>query len=404
MLCTMKVLAIVVIMVIGVTGCGSARPAQPPRSAAAVKHAEMLAMMEGYLASPFRAGADSVGEAEQITKFAVESHDISIVIDENVVPFMGEEHELEIQKLLLAGFVAGNSASQLRAGVKRDDMAAGIAGALEVYRALLGVAETRFAGKKVRSPRLDALLALEAKGQLRVYFARVLEGRKGAEMETLPTAAAQAAAAEEAEARMAKLTSEGVGLLKAGKPAEAIDASFDKVIAYYEKAHPAGKQRIYSAHFPAEVLAYMMESANKGEDAVAVAPHWADAWFLKSYALTELKRGPEARAALERAIALAPHHAQYLSELGYILQQAQDWRRSLEIYKHAEDSVGLIPVPAIKLREQTRAMRGQGNALVKLGDRDAGEQKFRQVLELDPDDTEAKESLEYVKDLKRKGK
>jgi Flp pilus assembly protein TadD len=176
------------------------------------------------------------------------------------------------------------------------------------------------------------------------------------------------------------------------------------VIAYYEQQYPAGQKRIYSAHYPAEVLAYMMESANKGEDAISVSPEWADAWFLKSYALTELHRSAEARAALERAIALAPHHAQYLSELGYLLQVAQDWQRSLEIYKQAEDAVGFISVPAIKRREQTRAMRGQGHALIELGDRDAAEQMFLRVLEIDPDDTKAKQVLEYIRDRKRTGK
>jgi Flp pilus assembly protein TadD len=111
-----------------------------------------------------------------------------------------------------------------------------------------------------------------------------------------------------------------------------------------------------------------------------------------------------ARAALERAIALAPHHAQYLSELGYLLQVAKDWQRSLEIYKQAEDAVGFISVPAIKRREQTRAMRGQGHALIELGDRDAAEQMFLRVLEIDPDDTKAKQVLEYIRDRKRTGK
>jgi Tetratricopeptide repeat len=389
---------LLVLAVIGVIGCGSARPA-PPRTGAAAKHADMLAMMEGYLASPFGDGADP-DRADQITRFAVESHDIQVILDETVVPFMAEDLDPEVQKLLLTAFVAGDGASQLRAGKKRDDVAAGIAGELKVYRALQGAAATRFPGRKVRSPRLDALLALEAKGQLRVYFDRVAAGRKGAEMVTLSTPEAAAAARDEAESRMEKLTNEGVKLLKAGKPAEAIDTCFDKVIAYYEQEYPAGQKRIYSTHYPAEVLAYMMESANKGEDAVALSPYWADAWFLKSYALTELHQGAEARTALERAIALAPHFAQYLSELGYLHQVAKDWRRSLEIYKQAEDAVGLISVPAIKLREQLRAMRGQGHALIELGDRDAAEQKFLKVLELDPDDDAAKQALEYIKEQK----
>ncbi|HSK05361.1 MAG TPA: hypothetical protein VK932_29130 [Kofleriaceae bacterium] len=392
---------LLVLVVIGVIGCGGARSERSPRAATAVKHADMLAVMEGYLVSPLGDGADV---ADRIIVFAVKSPDVQVVLEESVAPFMADDLDPQIGKLLLAAFIAGNSASQLRSGVKRDDMAAGVAGELKVYRALLRAAETRFRGRKVRSPRLDALLALEAKGQLRGYFDRVAAGRKGAELLTLSTAEAPAAAGDEAEARMAKLTSEGMSLLKAGKPAEAISTCFDKVIAYYEQQYPAGQRRIYSAHYPAEVLAYMMESANKGEDAISVSPEWADAWFLKSYALTELHRSAEARAALERAIALAPHYPQYLSELGYLFQRAEDWQRSLEIYKQAEDAVGFISVPAIKLREQTRAIRGQGHALIELGDRAAAEQRFLRVLELDPDDTRAKQALEYIGALKGTGK
>src|SRR5690606_2936793 len=128
------------------------------------------ATMEGYLASPF--GADE-GVADRINVFAVESPDVQVVLEEAVAPFLADDLDPQVKKLLLTAFVAGNSASQLRSGVKRDDVAAGIAGELKVYRALQRAAETRFRGREVRSPRLDALLALEAKGQLRVYLDRV---------------------------------------------------------------------------------------------------------------------------------------------------------------------------------------------------------------------------------------
>jgi len=75
-----------------------------------------------------------------------------------------------------------------------------------------------------------------------------------------------------------------------------------------------------------------------------------------------------AAAALDRAIALSPSHAHYLSERGYLYHQAKDWQHSLETYKAAEEAVKLISDKQGQIAERTRALRGQGYALVELGD------------------------------------
>lgn len=189
-----------------------------------------------------------------------------------------------------------------------------------------------------------------------------------------------------------------------GHAQEAITGYFDKVIVSYQKRYAADKRHIYCGHDPAETLLYMVQSANHGEEAVALAPTWADAWYHKAYALTELHRDAEARSALDKAITLSPSHAHYLSERGYLYHHTKDWQHSLEMYKAAEEGVKLISNRQAQLAEHTRALRGQGYALVELGDLDAAEKKYQQSLTLNPDDAMSKQELDYIKGLRAKRK
>jgi tetratricopeptide (TPR) repeat protein len=192
--------------------------------------------------------------------------------------------------------------------------------------------------------------------------------------------------------------------VKAGHAQEAITGYFDKVIASYQKRYADDKRHIYCGHDQAETLLYMVQSANNREDAVALTPTWAEAWYHKSYALTELHRNAEALSALDKAIALSPSRARYLSERGYLYHQVKDWQHSLEMYKAAEEGVKLISDRQVQIVEHTRALRGQGYALVEMGDLDAGEKKYQQSLALNPGDTMSKQELDYIKGLRAKRK
>jgi Flp pilus assembly protein TadD len=85
-------------------------------------------------------------------------------------------------------------------------------------------------------------------------------------------------------------------------------------------------------------------------------------------------------------------------------QQANDWKHALQTYEEAENAVKLISDQKVQVRDHTRALRGQGYALVELGDLAAAERKYRQSLALDPDDTKAKQELDYVNSLQVKRK
>jgi tetratricopeptide (TPR) repeat protein len=377
------------LLIIGLIGCGGGAARQP----AAPKHPETLALMERYLAAPLDSDRATL---DRIRDFVMSSSDVTVAIDELATPFVDEDLDDGVKNLLMIGFVAGNAAAQLRAGVRGDDLVAGVAGELAVYRALKANAATRLAGTKVISPRLDALLELEASGQLRPQLERARAARR-------PGAAGATAvkATAPGDRELNAITIEGVRLVKSGRPAEAI-AHFDQVIASYEQQYAGDKRSIYCSHSPAETARYALEAANRRQEAVVLPPTWADALLAKSYALTELGRTVDARATLEKALALSPYFPGYLSELGYLANRAKDWRRSLELYTTAEEHVGLIDKPAVRVAMHTRALRGQGYALLELGDLDASAEKYRQSLALDPDDALSKKELDYIAGLKAK--
>jgi hypothetical protein len=162
------------LLILGVIACGGAAPAQrtgePPMAAApGGKHPEMLALMERYLESPLDGDGDDL---KKIHDFVEQSHDVTVTIDRIAVPFLEEDLDDGVKSVVLIGFVAGNAAAQLRAGVKRDDMVAGVEGELAVYLILKALSTTTLKDHKVVSPSLDALLEVRARGQLPAYLAR----------------------------------------------------------------------------------------------------------------------------------------------------------------------------------------------------------------------------------------
>lgn len=284
-----------------------------------------------------------------------------------------------------------------------------------IYLILKAQSTTTLKDRKVVSPSLDALLEVRARGQLAAYLERA-RARRGSGGVTggngasdpgspspgvAPSRSAKAPTGKDADSEQTRLVAEATQLVKSGHPADAI-TSLDKVITGYEKQYAGEKRHIYCGHSPAEVLHYMMDASNRGEDAVALDSTWADSWYVKSYALTELHRTAEATLALDKAIALSPSFAHYLSERGYLYQLAKDWPHALESFKAAEESVKLLTDRDVQRHEHTRALRGQGYALVELGDLAAAEQAYQRSLALDPDDKMSRQELEYIKDRQSK--
>jgi tetratricopeptide (TPR) repeat protein len=183
-------------------------------------------------------------------------------------------------------------------------------------------------------------------------------------------------------------------------PAGRVTLSFDAEVkarsataGYYDdkrKKNPT-LQRVYAAQDEAQERAY---AALPGPQPVEVIePTWANALYLKEWALSELKRTPEARQALEAAVALSPLNAQYLSELAYTWQADRDCDKALPLFTKAADAAQQLKSGAVLLG---RAWRGQAYCLVEQGKWDDAEALYGKAIALDPRDEASKKELEYL--------
>ena len=238
---------------------------------------------------------------------------------------------------------------------------------------------------------------------------------------SLTTSATPAADARETD--RSRRLGEAERMIREGDPTGAI-ALIDAVLADYAQQYPEGDTRWYVARTLPETLAYTARAAASPEGghhgATVLDVNWADAYFLKAYALIELspasgayktsKGGiPEsdpvylaqARETLERGLSLEPYHAQMLNELGHLLQLQRDWNAMLRTASDAETAASFAP-EQVQDRLFGRAKHGIGYALIELGRLEEAEAKFRECLRIDPDDDDAKNELEYIRQLREK--
>jgi tetratricopeptide (TPR) repeat protein len=200
----------------------------------------------------------------------------------------------------------------------------------------------------------------------------------------------------------AEIAGQAVDLIRAKRALEAL-ALLDKGIADQDKAHAGETHLLYSAHSPTQVLLYATQGAKEKKDVTVLGPGWSDLLFLKGFALIDLGRSDEAKAYLERAIALSPMHSQYLSEMGEWYKSHEDWERAHQFYQKAYDFAGFAPENG-QLKEKTRALRGMGYVLTEQGKLKEAERAYRDCLKLDSRDEIAKGELTYVRGLQAKSR
>lgn len=200
---------------------------------------------------------------------------------------------------------------------------------------------------------------------------------------------------------LVQLLNEGANLARAGKPDEAI-RYFDKVISGYEEIYSDEKAKLYSARTSQEALSYMLDALVAKTDAKTVTPNWANAYYLKGWALIELRRLTEAKQALRQAIALSPSNAMYLSELGHVYQMEKNWPEALKAFQYAETAAMQFSLPEQKNGLLARAWRGQGYVYVEQGKFDEAEKMYLRCLELDSSDSAALNELRFIEAQRKK--
>jgi tetratricopeptide (TPR) repeat protein len=196
-------------------------------------------------------------------------------------------------------------------------------------------------------------------------------------------------------------------LIRAGKMPEALVLA-DAVIQSYEDRYRRGKRQVFSSRSPAESQAYLSEvgrtpSPGKEPTEAGMYPStWGDAYYLKSFILTELKRPAEARKAIDAAVALAPHNAAYRAELGQLLLKDKAWDEAAREFKRAEADARDFSPGSVRNRELARAMRGQAFVMVEKKDLDGAEKVYNEAAKLDPNDRTAPSELRYIAQLRAK--
>ncbi len=208
------------------------------------------------------------------------------------------------------------------------------------------------------------------------------------------------AAKSESPSKDYSLLLQGRQVLQQGDPQRAITDFFQPVIDHCTLANKGNNKRLYSAQNQLQMVIYAALPTPAGQSAEVLTTEWADAYLLKAYALTELKRIPEAQTALESAIGLSPMNSQFQSELAYTYQVQKDCAKSIAAYAEAATVAELGSEDATKTADLTRAWRGQGYCLVEQGKLDAAEAMYRKALVLDPNDNKSKGELQYIKGLR----
>lgn len=208
------------------------------------------------------------------------------------------------------------------------------------------------------------------------------------------------AAAEDDEDARWKRLAEIHALSRSGHPEQALP-QVDALLAEYATRYPPGPTRWYVARDTAESLAYSilattaLEGSGQTTAQVLTGVAWADAYFVKAWALVELRRLDEAREALDRALQLAPWSAENLIERAEVSKLERKWNEAMEDFVAAEEFSTFSPEHEQKA-VKGQAMRGQAFVHVELGAFDAAERVLKACLELDPDDQKAKDELAYI--------
>jgi tetratricopeptide (TPR) repeat protein len=223
------------------------------------------------------------------------------------------------------------------------------------------------------------------------------------------------------DAKWQKMVRDGESLLHEKKAQEAIDKYLDPVIEQFNSLNSTNSAQVYCARNSNESLAYMIQVAalqDKGDGkdvpelwgnrfavkkdgAVVLSQFWAEAFYLKSYALLELGNIDLAKVTLKKAVGLSPLNSMYLAQLGHICQLEKNWDMALETYEASEEAV-TFSHPDMQDAHRARAWRGLGYVYVELGKLKEAKEKYKQCLELNPNDQRAKAEIKYIEGLKAK--
>jgi tetratricopeptide (TPR) repeat protein len=190
-------------------------------------------------------------------------------------------------------------------------------------------------------------------------------------------------------------------LMKEGNQTAAITI-LDKKIADFEKAHPACSDTlVFSASNLTQTLYYSGISAALKKNGVVLDGDWALAYFLKGFALIDLKRADDALPYLDRAVALSPGDAQFIAERGEWYKSHKQWDKAFSDFKAAVDASNFSD-DSTKARHKARGLRGMAYVRIEQNNLNEAERLYKESLKLEPNNAGAMSELEYIKSLRAK--
>jgi tetratricopeptide (TPR) repeat protein len=201
-------------------------------------------------------------------------------------------------------------------------------------------------------------------------------------------------------------------LIQEGQSAQAIKDILQPAIDQLHAQEKANEQQFYCSRTDTETLLYLLGVATgkpvrpTDKDSACIVDY-RFALALYYYGYIEAAKGDNAQAVkyLNEAIALSPMNAMFLTELGYVYTREGQMQKALETLQQAEEAADGFSPEALKLSEKTRAMRMQGYIYIEQRQFDQARAIYRQCLELNPQDRQAQNELDYIDQmLKRSAK
>ena len=124
---------------------------------------------------------------------------------------------------------------------------------------------------------------------------------------------------------------------------------------------------------------------------------YSHAYYFLAYIAMQQGNSQAAVDNIDKGLELEPDHPNLLCEKGYILTSMGLYEDAYQYYLEAYQNR-----PWATDRQRASALRGMGYQLIELGRLDEAGDKYKESIELEPDNKISRGELEYIKDLKNK--
>lgn len=179
-----------------------------------------------------------------------------------------------------------------------------------------------------------------------------------------------------------------------GHPEQALPL-LDQIIAAGEAIKPTDGSLVFSAPTMTEALMYATLGTEVHKPVIVLDGNLATAHWLRGFALVDLGRDEDAKADLDRAIALAPMNGLFFAERAEWFKTRRDWESAFADFESANSYAGFAPDDD-KAGLEARSFRGMAFVRVEQGKLDEAKSLLKKALRAEPDNPRTKADLADV--------